>query len=92
MTNTQTLIATRLRELRATAGLSQEATVEGIDNLSQETFSRIEKGARPINGDELIQLANRFGVRVSAISGLAQVCESAARPAEPRLRRCGEIA
>lgn len=66
----------RVRGLREAAGISQDRarTVIGV---SQPTYSRIEAGARPLKGDELVALADLFGVRASAISGIAQVRDRA---------------
>jgi len=66
----------RVREAREAAGVSQDEARKAI-GVSQPTYSRIEAGERPVKGDELVQLADRFGVRASAISGLAQVRERA---------------
>ena len=41
--------------------------------LPARTYSEIETGDRALKGDELVQLADRFGVRAGAITGLAQV-------------------
>lgn len=76
MTDTQTLIASRLRELRTANGLNQEQAGAAAE-ISQETYHRIETGKRPVKGAELIQLADLFNVRVSSISGLAKVRERA---------------
>jgi transcriptional regulator with XRE-family HTH domain len=65
-------LAQRVREAREAAGVSQDEARKAI-GVSQPTYSRIETGERPLKGDELVLLADRFGVRVSAISGLAQV-------------------
>lgn len=62
----------RVREVREAQGVSQDEARMAI-GVSQPTYSRIEAGQRPLKGDELIALADRFGVRASAISGMAQV-------------------
>jgi transcriptional regulator with XRE-family HTH domain len=66
----------RVREVREAAEVSQDQarTVIGV---SQPTYSRIETGDRPLKGDELVALADLFGVRASAISGLAEVRDRA---------------
>jgi len=66
----------RVREAREAAGVSQDAARAAI-GVSQSTYSRIESGDRPLKGDELVQLADRFGVRAAAITGLADVRERA---------------
>jgi transcriptional regulator with XRE-family HTH domain len=66
----------RVREAREAAGVSQEEASAAI-GVSQPTYSRIEIGDRPLKGDELVQLADRFGVRAAAIIGLAEVRDRA---------------
>jgi len=66
----------RVREAREAAGASQDDAAEAIA-VSQPTYYRIESGARPLKGDELIQLADFFGIRAAAITGLAEVRERA---------------
>jgi transcriptional regulator with XRE-family HTH domain len=66
----------RLREVRETAKVSQDAARTAIQ-VSQPTYSRIEAGERPLKGDELITLADLFGVRAAAITGVAQLQERA---------------
>jgi transcriptional regulator with XRE-family HTH domain len=66
----------RVREAREAAGISQDAARQAID-VSQPTYSRIESGDRPLKGDELIQLADCFGVRAAVIIGLPEVRERA---------------
>lgn len=70
----QEALGRRLREVREAAGISQDDARAVID-VSQPTYSRIEAGARPLKGDELILLADRFGVRAAAIAGVAQLWE-----------------
>lgn len=65
-----------LREAREAAGVTQTQAHESID-ASQPTYSRIEAGKRPLKGDELIILADRFGVRVAAITGLDRIRQRA---------------
>lgn len=43
--------------------------------LSQPTCSRIETGARPLEGAELLMLADRFRVRAGTITGVATMRE-----------------
>jgi transcriptional regulator with XRE-family HTH domain len=62
----------RVREAREAAGVSQDEARKAID-VSQPTYSRIETGDRLLKGDELVQLADCFGVRAAAIAGLAEV-------------------
>ncbi len=66
----------RVREAREAAGVSQDEARKAID-VSQPTYSRIESGDRVLKGDELVQLADCFGVRAAAITGLAEVRERA---------------
>lgn len=66
----------RLREARDAAGISQDTACRVI-GVSQPTYFRIESGDRPLRGDELVQLADCFGVRAAAITGLAGVRERA---------------
>ncbi len=75
VTDVQTLGA-RVREAREAAGVSQDEARKAI-NVSQPTYSRIEAGERPLKGDELVLLADRFGVRAATIRGLAQVRDRA---------------
>lgn len=60
------------REAREAAGVSQDQARKAIA-VSQPSSSRIETGDRPLKGDDLVQLADCFGVRAAAITGLAQV-------------------
>lgn len=66
----------RLREARDAAGISQETACRAI-GVSQPTYFRIESGERPLKGDELVQLADCFGIRGAAITGLPEVRERA---------------
>lgn len=66
----------RLREARETAGVSQETACRVI-GVSQPTYHRIESGDRPVKGDELVMLADCFGIRAAAIIGLAEVRDRA---------------
>lgn len=69
-------IGRRLREAREAAGVSQDEARKAI-GVSQPTYFRIENGDRLLRGDELVQLADRFGIRAAAITGLAEVRERA---------------
>ena len=62
----------RVREAREAAGVSQNDAAKTIE-VSQPTYYRIESGNRPLKGDELIQLADFFGIRAATITGLADV-------------------
>jgi transcriptional regulator with XRE-family HTH domain len=66
----------RVRAARETASVSQDEA-RGVIGVSQPTYSRIESGDRPLKGDELVQLADRFHVRAAAIIGLAEVRDRA---------------
>lgn len=62
----------RLREVREAARVSQREAADAI-GVSQPTYSRLEQGSRPLKGDELVVLADLFGVRAAAITGGAQI-------------------
>lgn len=62
----------RVQQARDAAKLSQTQAGKVI-GLSQPTYSRIETGDRPLKGYELVQLADRFGVRAASIAGLGPV-------------------
>jgi len=66
----------RVREVRESVGVTQDEARKAIE-VSQPTYSRIESGERALKGAELVQLADRFGVRAAAITGLAAVREHA---------------
>lgn len=66
------VLGRHLRSAREAAGVTQIQAQEAID-VSQPTYSRIEAGTRTLKGDELILLADRFGLRVAAITGLEGV-------------------
>jgi len=72
MTDFDTALNRRIRVVRERVSVSQEAAATALA-VSQPTYSRIEDGTRPLKGAELIQLADAFGVRVGAITGLAQI-------------------
>lgn len=71
-----TALGRRVREARDAAKVSQGDAASAI-GVSQPTYSRIETGDRPLKGYELVQLADRFGVRAAAIGGLAPVAARA---------------
>jgi hypothetical protein len=70
--------------------MSQDKARNAI-NVSQPTYSCIEAGERPLNGDEVVTLADLFGVRAAAITGVAKLQErarySAASTAHSRRQR-----
>ena len=70
------VLGRRVRETREAVGVSQDEACLAI-GVSQPTYSRIEAGGRALKGDELVQLADCFGVRAAAIAGLADVRERA---------------
>ncbi len=75
----------RLRLARQAAGVSQEEAQLAI-GVSQPTYSRIESGTRELRADELILLADRFGIRTAALIGLEDVrsrAKTAARTNDP---------
>lgn len=67
-------LGSRVRDAREAASprVSQEQAAEAL-GISQPTYSRIETGERALKGDELVQLADLFGVRAAAITGIAEV-------------------
>jgi transcriptional regulator with XRE-family HTH domain len=69
-------VGRRLREVRDAAGVSQDAAADAI-GVSQATYSRLESGERVLRGDELVVLADTFGVRAAAIVGAVAVREQA---------------
>ncbi len=71
-----TALGRRMQAARETAEISQTAAGTAI-GVSQPTYSRIEKGERPLAGDELVVLADLFGVRAASITGLASVSKRA---------------
>lgn len=76
MDRNQAILGKRIQEVRRSAEVSQEDASATI-GVSQPTYSRIESGERTLKGYELVQLADLFGVRASAISGLTKVRERA---------------
>lgn len=72
----QIALGRRLREVREAADVSQ-AEASALIEVSQPTYSRIEAGERPLKGDELVALADRFGVRAAAVTGVASLRERA---------------
>lgn len=63
------LLGQRIRELREAKTISQAAAAAALE-VSQPTYSRIESGERPLAGDELVILADLFGIRAAALTGL----------------------
>jgi len=61
---------TRLRELRATKGLSQTALADQIGKTDRSVFSKIESGKRKLLAEEAIELAEFFGVSVDYLLGV----------------------
>jgi len=72
----RTALGQRIRQVREASGVSQDEARKAIE-VSQPTYSRIESGDRAIKGDELVMLADRFGVRAAAITGVADVRDRA---------------
>lgn len=69
--STQTApLGQRIKAARERAGVSQDEARLAI-GVSQPTYSRLEAGTRPVTGDELVILADQFGVRTATITGLA---------------------
>lgn len=69
-------LSRRVREAREAAGISQADAAQALE-MSQPTYYRIESGARPLKGDELIRLADLFGMRAASITGAAEIRERA---------------
>jgi transcriptional regulator with XRE-family HTH domain len=83
----------RVRAVRERANVSTKDAALAL-GISPLVYSRIEDGSRNIKGDELIRLADTFGVRAGAITGLAEVtvpttlsaCPEGDEPGMPALR------
>ena len=69
---TAVAVGQRLKRFREAADLSQSDVGQSTD-ISQPTYSRIENGERGLRGDEALQLAELFGVRLGAILGRGEV-------------------
>jgi transcriptional regulator with XRE-family HTH domain len=69
-------LGARIREVRELRGISQGQAARALD-VSQPTYSRIESGDRPLAGDELVILADLFGVRAAAIVGIPELRKQA---------------
>ena len=66
------MIGRRVRELREARGVEVSAIIETLE-ISQPTYSRVEAGARPLKGHELVLLADLLGVRVASIVELPRI-------------------
>ncbi|MEE1650487.1 helix-turn-helix transcriptional regulator [Brachybacterium sp. J144] len=75
-TNTSEMLGARIREARLRADISQDDMAVLLD-VSQPTYFRIESGARPLKGDELVMIADRLGVRSAALTGLSTLRQRA---------------
>ncbi len=64
----KTAIATRLREARKAAGLSQ-GQVAKLLNMHRPTISEIEASNRRVSADELVKFADTYDVTVSWLLG-----------------------
>ncbi len=60
----------RLKELRATKGLSQTALADAIGKKDRSVYSKIESGHRNLLAEEAIELAQYFGVSVDYLLGV----------------------
>lgn len=69
---------TRLRELRSTTKLSQEATAEKV-GISKVSYQRYENGERDIPGDVLLRMSDYFHVSTDYIM---MMTDNPARSAE----------
>lgn len=78
LTTTETTreLSRRVREAREAAGVSQADAAQALE-VSQPTYYRIESGARPLKGDELIRLSDLFGIRAASMTGVAEIRERA---------------
>lgn len=65
-------VGQRLKQFREAAQFSQPDVANRTD-ISQPTYSRVECGDRALRGDEAIQLAAVFGVRLGAILGRPEI-------------------
>jgi transcriptional regulator with XRE-family HTH domain len=65
-------IGRRVKELRASAHLSQEALARAMD-MSRQTVFEIERGARLAEWDTYGRLADALGVEISAVLPLESV-------------------
>ena len=70
------VLGRRIREVREACRVSQATAAEALE-ISQPTYSRIEAGDRPLAGDELVILADLFGVRAATITGVPALRERA---------------
>lgn len=80
--NKRALIASRLREARKMAGLSQGQVAKMLE-LHRPTISEIEAGNRRVSADELSQFAELYDVTVSWL--LAETAEQLTTD-DPRLQ------
>jgi transcriptional regulator with XRE-family HTH domain len=64
----QSIIASRLREARKAAGLSQ-GQVARMLGLQRPSVSEMEAGNRRVSGDEIVRLAEIFEVSASWLLG-----------------------
>ena len=58
----QLLICSRIKSLRARAGLTQSAVAEVL-GISQAAYSRLETGEVEVSVIKLLELCNLYGVR-----------------------------
>lgn len=65
---TRKIIASRIREARRLAGLSQ-AQAAGILGIHRPSLSQAEAGRRNLTADELTRLAQAYDVTVSWLAG-----------------------
>ena len=69
------VIAEKVREARTAAGLSQAALAEAA-HLSNETISRIERGAYDASLQSIVALADALGVSVDFLLGRTERAET----------------
>lgn len=64
------IIASRIKEIRLTAGLTQEAFGKML-NVSQDTISLWEKGKSLPSVEDVIFISNMYGISSDYILGLS---------------------
>jgi DNA-binding XRE family transcriptional regulator len=74
--DTQAVLARRLEGARRAAGVSQTDAARAV-GVSDPTYLNLEQGTRAMKADELIRLADRFGVRSASIGGIEEAVSRA---------------
>lgn len=73
----------RLQELRKDRGISQRALAERL-GISQQTYSRYERGQRRLSLQAAIALARFYGVSVDYLAGITDDPQPNWREVSPR--------